>query len=159
MTGRGGNNNISDSAVGNEVVGRVCNVHLNVQGDGGRVSKCLGSLGSGEIGEHDGNVGSCRCGKDSILLRISDAVDSHLDVYKRLLLIADAVFEGILDERDKHQGWYCLVGCLAGQVDKNLYLVGIAQLHECHIMADEVKLTSQRNTALVTFIKDEAHHL
>ena len=85
--------------------------------------------------------------------------NSHLDLDERLMLIADAMLEGILDERDKHQGRNLLVGHFAGQVDINAHLVGIAQAHQRDVVADEVELTRQGHPFLVTFVKDEAHHL
>ena len=83
--------------------------------------------------------------------------DFHLD--ERRVLIADAVLEGILDEGDENERRYLAVGCLLWQIDGDLHLIGVAQLHQRDIVADEVELTGERHALLVAFVEHKAHHL
>ena len=75
------------------------------------------------------------------------------------MLVADAVFECILDEGDEHQRRDKLVWSFRGQVHRDFYLVGIAQSHQRDVVADEVELAVERNTVLVALVEHKAHHL
>ena len=56
---------------------------------------------------------------------------------KRGMLITDTMFESVLNEGDEHQGRDHQVRRLCRQVDRDLYLICIAQAHERNIVADE----------------------
>ena len=86
-------------------------------------------------------------------------LDADGDIDKRCLAIADAVLEGVLHESDEHQRRYLLVGELAGHIDRDLHLIGIAQLHQLDVILQESNLTIERHDLFVAFVEHEAHHL
>ena len=72
--------------------------------------------------------------------------DGHLD--EGFPLVADAMFEGILDEGDEDERRDLAVGHFVREVERDLHLLRIAQLHQFHIGANEFQLLRQRHTLL-----------
>ena len=56
------------------------------------------------------------------------------------MLVADTMFEGVLDKADKHQRRNRPVRHLRRQIDAYCYLVSIAQSHQVDISSDKLHL-------------------
>ena len=68
-------------------------------------------------------------------------VDIQVD--ERWLAVADSVFEGILDKRDKQQGSDQRVGLGGSYFRFQLHMFRQADTHQFHIITDEIQLFFQ----------------
>ena len=83
----------------------------------------------------------------------------QLDADKRLLLVAHAVLEGVLNERDEQHRSNQTVGQFIGNAHADAYMVGEAQLHQFQVIAQEVYIASQRYHGVIALIEHVAHEL
>ena len=82
------------------------------------------------------------------------------DVDERGLGGADAVFEGILDERNEDEGCHgCGIVGLDIDVSFNLDVIGQADFHQFNIIAHEVSLLAQGHKILLILIEHVAQEL
>ena len=83
----------------------------------------------------------------------------NADVDKRVLLVADAVLEGILHKGDHHQGRNIAFGDDLGNIYADIHLIDYAHTHQLNVVVEENHLATQGYLLLGTFIEHETHNL
>ena len=73
---------------------------------------------------------------------------------ERGLAVADAMFEGILDQGDEQQGGDHGIRFGGGYLRFQFHMLRQADAHQFHIVADKIQFAFQQDVRLATVVKD-----